>query len=75
MSMKLYIWNDPYAVSYGSSYLCVVANSEEEAREVARGTKTLTFGEYEKNCRLPDDLGPPTRVLETPCAEVIEWSE
>jgi len=75
-AMKLYIWNNPYDVSYGSTYLCVVPNSENEAREVARGSKTIAYGEFQKDyCLLPDDLGPPTRVLDAPCAEVIEWSE
>lgn len=74
--MKLFIWNDPYGVSYGGSCLYVVAETEEQARDIARSAKTSEYGSGADNHNhLPEELGPPTRVLDAPCAEVYEWSE
>jgi hypothetical protein len=82
--MKLFIWKDPYDVSYGSSLLIAVAETVEDARAQALKGRVCAFGEdYEhKQPKGTDDdwrpqitLGEPTRVLDLPCAEWHEWSE
>lgn len=75
--MKLFVWNNPYRVSYGGSLLYAVAESEEAAREmIARPTPRYAYGEYaETPLNFLPDLGPPTRVVDVPCAELYEWSE
>lgn len=77
MEMKMFIWANPYAVSYGSSLLTVVAASVDEARELAKTGKVFAYGEYEQRDQRMDGviLGEPTRVLDLPCAEWNEWSE
>ena len=74
--MKLYIWNEPYAVSYGSSFLFVVAESLELAREQATKGNVCAFGNVSRNDPIPNAvLGEPTRILDLPCAEWHEWFE
>jgi hypothetical protein len=76
--MKLFIWNQPYGVKYGSACLYVVAETEEQARAMSASAPVAPFGLDPR----PDTgtlgkiaLGPPTRVLELPCAEVYHWEE
>lgn len=80
--MKLFVWNNPYPVTYGSSLLIAIAENENQAREVI--TSSVTFNEFgATNSRhsrgYPADmvakLGPPLRVVDTPCAELHEWKE
>jgi hypothetical protein len=76
--LKLFLWCDPYRVSYGSSMIFAVAASVEAAREIAAQGKAYKYGEYEQE-RSPGELAAklkePNRVLELPCAEWHEWSE
>lgn len=78
--MKLYVWNDPYQVSYGGSCLYVIANNLREARKLAK-TKCVdaSYGGLDrKNLRnSPTDIGdkPPTSVHELPWAECYHWEE
>lgn len=74
--MKLFVWNDPYDVDYGGSCLFVVAETEEQARDLAPAAEVSQFG-YEAGGSLPQKmkLGPPTWVRELPCAVIYHWSE
>jgi hypothetical protein len=71
---KLYVWDDPYEVAYGSSLCVVVARTLEEAKEIARHS---TNGRYPHKGQLylEFDVGEPTRVMPLPCGEWHEWSE
>lgn len=75
--MKLFFWNDPYPVSYGSSSVFVVAETVEQARELAKTGKHYSYGEYlnEERSMSSIELGAPTRVVDLPCAEWHEWHE
>jgi hypothetical protein len=80
MTMKLYVWNDPYLVSYGSTLLIVVARDVESARRLAcdkARAKSWHFGDLEHKAMVFDEshLGEPTRVVDLPCAEWHYWSE
>lgn len=72
--MKLFVWNNPYRVSYGSSMAFAVAETEEQAREIATASPAYAYGEYEQ--KTPQvKLGAPDRIVELPCAEWHRWSE
>ena len=77
--MKLFVWANPYSVSYGTSAVFAVAETIEEAREAAKAGTGYAFVEF--NQPVPDaaqiPLGEPTRVVEIngPVAEWHEWSE
>ena len=72
--MKLYIWNDPYCVSYGGSFIYAVAETLPEAmKQVALG-KLYNFGQY-KGTTPKVVLAKTTRILKLPCAEWFEYSE
>ena len=73
--MKMYIWVDPYAVSYGSSLCVVVANNLREARKMAKNAKRFSYGKYEQPAGGDIELGEPDRVLDCPNGEWHEWSE
>ena len=76
-TLKLFVWNNPYVVDSGHSMLIVMAHNEQEARELATEGKSYHFGDLEQDNvpMLVNDLGPPTRVVEGPCAEWHECSE
>lgn len=71
--MKVYVWEDPYQVTYGSSLIIAVASSIEEAKKVVKEQKTFSQWTHKKTW--PIELGEPTRILEAPCCEWHEWSE
>jgi hypothetical protein len=71
MVMKLFIWEDPYYISYGTS-LCVAAG---ETVEQARESAHAAYKESLYSGKTMPHLGEPTRVLDLPCAEWFEWSE
>lgn len=80
--MKLFIWLDPYHVSYGASILYVIAGTEEKAREHAMTSIVMSYGtpNHPPEIYCAADLPAPTRVIElTPeqpaYAEIYEWSE
>lgn len=75
--MKLFVWNEPYPVSYGSACLYVLAETEEEAREKALTAVDCSYGTPYADGRTikVDKLGKPTRVIEGPYAEVNWWQE
>lgn len=72
--MKLFVWNNPYSVIYGSSLVFAVAETVEAGRVEAEKGLAYTFGEY-LHSNPGARLGEPTRVLDIPCAEWHEWSE
>lgn len=77
--MKLFVWANPYPVYYGSSGLFAVAETEEQARQIAESAPVYSYIHNEKTSpefeRSLIKLGPPTRVVDLPCAEWHEWSE
>lgn len=75
--MRLFVWNNPYSVSYGGSIAYAVAESEEDARAMIVGAPVNAYGlgaEYRPKPPM-DILGPPDAVHELPYAEIYEWSE
>lgn len=67
--MKLYIWHMPVKV-YGVSMLMAVAESEEQAKELALSGKTYHSVIHTTPTKHDvSKLGPPTRVVDLPCAE------
>lgn len=73
--MKLFVWVDPYPVSYGSSLVFAVASDLEEARKVAKSGGAYAYGRHLQDHSPGVELGEPDRVLPLPCAEWHEWSE
>lgn len=73
--MKLFVWNNPYGVSYGGSCLYVVAETEDQARALAVTASISKFGDAPEGALGEQKLGPPDRVVDVPYAEVYEWSE
>lgn len=74
--MKLYVWVDPYPVSYGSSLVVAVASSLEEAKAIAAKSPLYKYGQFEESG--PGHvvtLGEPHRIVDLPCAEWHEWAE
>lgn len=73
--MKLYVWNDPYHIDYGGTCLYVIAESEEQARELAPSAGVSQYG-HEPGGGPPQkmELGVP-RVHDLPHAEIYHWSE
>lgn len=74
-SVKLFVWNDPYSVAYGGSCLYVVAETEEQARELAKTATVMRFGFSDGGALGDVKLGEPSRVLNVPCAEVFHHEE
>lgn len=76
--MKLYVWNNPYEVSYGGSCLYVIADSLRSARKLTKKALDTGFGmPYCDNslngCNV--DKIKPSRVHKLPHAEMYSWSE
>ncbi len=77
--MKLYLWADPYEVSYGSSMVFAVAATLAAAKRQAAKGLAYKYGKYKQDgspgAFVAAKLGEPDRVLDLPCAEWHEWSE
>ena len=88
--MQLFVWDNPYQVSYGHSLVFAIAESVEQARELAEskvakwyscGKHPNGFPGYTEDNKPnytregPRKLGEPTRVVDLPCAEWHEWEE
>ena len=71
--MKLYIWDDPYPVSWGASYLIVAAENLAEARKLAKKAPNGQFSYMRKGVDV--DTVKPSRTRSLPYAEYLEWSE
>jgi hypothetical protein len=76
-AVKVFIWVNPYHISYGGVFLFAVAEDEAAARElIAKETPRFAYGNYpEKPLVFTGELGPPDRVIDAPYAEVYEWQE
>jgi hypothetical protein len=73
--MKLFVWNNPYEVDAGQSLVFAVAETVEQAREIAKKGTVCTFGKPREDQAQPNvELGEPTRVVELPCAEWHMWA-
>lgn len=72
--MKLYVWSNPYRVSYGSSMVFAIADSLDEAKEIAANGKAYSYNEYDQPTPKVS-LGEPIRIVDLPCAEWHQWSE
>ena len=81
--MKLYIWVDPYNVSYGHSMVYAVAENLREAKKAAREGKVFSSNiDFSDAKRFPDyqhrrniELKEPNFVYDLPCAVWSEWAE
>ena len=88
--MRLFVWNNPYRVSYGSSLVFAVAETLEEARAIAqsRAAAWYAYGVYPDGSPPYTDnhvsntsresapmLGEPTRIVDIPCSEWHRWEE
>ncbi len=72
--MKLYVWSNPYRVSYGTTMVFAIAENLEQAKELASKGKAYAYNEYEE--KTPKvGLGDPLRIVDLPCAEWHMWSE
>ena len=72
--MKLFVWSNPYRVSYGSSMVFAIAETLEQAKDIASKAPAYSYNEYDQ--KTPQvNLGEPIRTVELPCAEWHEWSE
>lgn len=72
--MNVYIWNNPYPVSYGSSCLFAIAESEEAARKMV--ADKLEYGTSSGMMDLANlKLGAPDIVSTLPAAYIYHWSE
>lgn len=74
--IKFFIWDDPYVVSYGSSYLIVAAYDLRQARRLAKSSKNGQYPDdpYTRQGVNVDKI-EPSRVCDLPYAESLEWSE
>ena len=74
--MKLFVWCDPYDVSYGSTMVFAVADDLAAAKAQARVGQGYSYGQYEDHkAPVTLELGEPTRIVELPCAEWHMWQE
>jgi hypothetical protein len=78
--VKLYIWNDPYRVSYGGSHVYAIADTLEYARELAcsKYAITMSYGSpsrEQKDWSMMNLSKAPDQILDLPCAVWDEWSE
>ena len=84
MTLRMFVWVDPYAVRYGSSEYRAIAETVEQARAMAADAKHYEYSRFD----IVDDLGrehprfvatylskDPDRIVDLPCAEWNEWSE
>ena len=76
--MKLYVWENPWHVDYGTSLVIAVADSLDEAKRVAteklREPKWDAF-EWDKETHQSVKLGGPHEIIDCPTAAWFEWRE
>ena len=74
--MKMFVWNDPYAVKYGGSCIYACAETVEAAREAIKRAPTSHYGmDPGEPGRFDVGNTEPTRVIDAPCAEIYQWQE
>ena len=69
----MFVWVDPINLEYGSSMVVAVAETVEQAREIAQKSPSYLYGNLPGADRNLPVLGEPTRVVDIPCAEWYEW--
>lgn len=67
--MRLYVWANPYRVPFGSTMVFAIAETEEAARQQAKQGVGYAYFEFGETAPMEMELGPPTRVVDLPCAE------
>jgi hypothetical protein len=68
-------FDNPYKISYGGSFLFVVAEDEAQARELAKTARINKYGFSPTDELLGDvKLGKP-RIQDLPYAECYHWEE
>ncbi len=77
--MKLFVWDDPVHVAYGGCVVVVMAETVEQAREIAAAGHGWQKWNYEGNdidpIRKRGLAGEPTAVLDGPAYAASYWSE
>lgn len=74
--MKMFIWNDPYQVNYGTSELVVVAEDLPAAIELAKKSIDGHWNHHAASDLSKESASrPPDKTIELPCAVNFEWSE
>lgn len=79
--MKLFVWNDPLEVPWGGSILYAVAETVEQAREIAMKAPLAEYGLDHEPLTEGSTwegrfvLGEPIRIIEAPYAEIYQWNE
>lgn len=73
--MKLFVWANPHFVEWGLSMLYAVAETEDQAREIAKSAPNYELGQFKQGGTPNAELGEPTRVIDLPCAEWVFWRE
>lgn len=76
--MKLFVWKEPYGVSWGQSAFFAVAETVEQAREMAKSAPLYSYFSATPDKEEPPrdiQLGEPDRVVDLPCAEFHQWCE
>jgi len=75
--MKLFVWNDPYTIPYGSACAYAVAETEDQARDLVKSACISHYGLTPSN-KAPEGMDidrPADRELTLPCAEIYQWQE
>lgn len=85
MANNVYVWDNPYPVNYGSSFLFVVAPDLDTAKRIAAKKATchsfdIMWDESRAHlksefARRATPLGEPSRIIEGVGGEWHEWSE
>lgn len=74
--IKLYVWNNPYQVSYGGTCAYAIAESEDQAREIVSRSGVARYGYAPDGmAREVEVTGPPDRVHDLPYGEIYYWAE
>lgn len=75
--MKMFVWNSPYRIKYGSSIAYAIAPDVETARAAIRAGRVAKYGNTPEE-PVPTELDidrEPDRVMEGPYGEIFEEEE
>lgn len=72
--MKLFVWDNPHPIKFGTSICFAAAETVEEAKKVLAASH-MHGARWQSSEYFAEKLGNPTRVAELPCGEWHEWSE
>lgn len=71
--MKLFVWEDPFHVRYGTSLYFAVAENTAQARQIAQ--MAGRHGLSAQHGTVEALAAEPTRVLDLPAGEWHTWEE